>query len=66
MNCHSYEYQKPYIRSYQTKNKEELRIIRSQRYHCPCGSNIRISDLAKHKRTQRHKSFEIPLLNISI
>jgi hypothetical protein len=59
MNCQSYQYQKYYIKAWQTKNKEELRIIRSQKYQCDCGSNIRISDLAKHKRTYKHKSFEI-------
>jgi hypothetical protein len=64
MNSRNYEYQKYYIKAWKTKNKEELRIIRSQRYQCGCGSNIRISDKAKHKRTQRHQLFET--LNISV
>ena len=66
MNCHSYEYQKYYIKAYQAKNKDELRIARAQKYHCVCGSNIRISDLAKHKKTRVHQLFEITFLNITI
>lgn len=66
MDCHSYEYQAPYIKAWQAKNKHELSIARARRYQCACGSNIRISDLAKHKRTQLHKLFETLDICVSI
>lgn len=36
------------------QNKDKISEKKKQRIDCECGSNIRKSDLPKHKRTKKH------------
>ena len=59
------EYQKEKIKAYREANKEKIKAYQkvyrennkekiSEKITCECGSVVRRSDLAKHKKTAKH------------
>ena len=44
-------------KAYREDNKEEIKIRRSEKYTCECGSVILKDTLARHKRCQKHIDF---------
>lgn len=38
-------------------NKEALKVKQAKKYDCECGSTLRISDKAPHKKTIKHKNW---------
>ena len=45
------------IKEYKEINKESIKIRRSEKYICECGSTILKDTLARHKRCQKHIDF---------
>jgi hypothetical protein len=65
--CHSYEYQKYYMKRYQETHRERLSAIRNRKIMCNCGTIISLSSLYNHLNTKKHKknSTEISPLYVS-
>jgi hypothetical protein len=53
----SYDYQKYYIKKYYQKNRETILEHKKQKVYCGCGSVIKIGNISKHQRTQKHQLF---------
>ena len=41
-------------RDYYAKNKEKINIVQAEKITCECGSIVRKSDIAKHKKSKKH------------
>jgi len=48
------KYQKEYDTKYREANKDKIKDNRSKKIVCKCGCEIRRSDIAAHKKTQKH------------
>jgi len=44
-------------RKYHEANKEKIKQKQAEKVTCECGSVVRKSDMARHKKTQKHKLF---------
>ena len=45
-------------KQYYSDNKEKIIEIRKKKITCDCGSEVRTNDIARHKKTQKHKVYE--------
>ena len=48
------EYKKEKHKEYYENNREHIKQQYSKKYECECGCQIRLGDLARHKRSQKH------------
>ena len=46
-----------YKKKYDEANKEKISERRKEKVLCECGSNLRKSDLAKHRKTKKHLEY---------
>ena len=51
------EHKIEYLRDYYQKNKEQLNDKAKQIFVCDCGTSCRISDKARHMKSQKHQQF---------
>ena len=47
-----------YIKQYRAENKEKIKQQKTQPYTCVCGACIRITEKARHERTQKHQNYQ--------
>ena len=52
-------------KQYHEKNREKIAERKKKKVKCPCGSEIRKNDLARHKRSQKHQDWvNLPEINL--
>lgn len=47
-----------YAQQYRESNKEQMRAHAQKPIECECGSTVRRSDIARHKRSAKHQAWE--------
>ena len=53
-----YEKNKEKKKQYFIDNKEKINEKKKKKITCDCGSEVRTSDISKHKKSQKHKVYE--------
>ena len=47
------------MKEYQRANKEKILAYKKEKIECECGSIVRRSDIAKHKRSKKHSNYKL-------
>ena len=53
-------------REHYLENKERINLSKKIVVNCPCGSNVKKGDIAKHMKTKKHKDFELELRRLKL
>ena len=56
-NGYTEQDRKEYYQAYRRANKERIKEQDKQKIECDCGSIVRRSDIARHKRTKKHSNY---------